>query len=66
MEYTLYAANRNTIPTYGWNSRSLNLALRLDYTCRFVVADVQLPIIGADLLSHKELFVGCKNNPLLD
>jgi len=65
-DYTLYAANGITIPTYGWTSRSLNLGLRRDFTWRFVIADVQLPIIGVDLLSHYGLLVDCRNNHLLD
>jgi cleavage and polyadenylation specificity factor subunit 1 len=65
-DYSLYAADGTIIPTYGWNSRSLNLGLRRDFTCRFVVADVQLPIIGVDLLSHYRLRVDCRNNRLLD
>jgi cleavage and polyadenylation specificity factor subunit 1 len=32
----------------------------------FVVADVQLPIIGVDLLSHYGLLVDCRNKCLLD
>jgi hypothetical protein len=65
-DYTLYAANGTTIPTYGWTSRSLNLGLRRDFTWRFVIADVQLPIIGVDLLSHYGLLIDCRNNRLLD
>ena len=52
MDYTLYAANGTTIPTYRLTSRSLKLGLRRDFTWRFVMADVQLPITGVDLLSH--------------
>jgi hypothetical protein len=51
VNYDLFAANGTTIPTYGWISLSLNLGLRRDFTLRFVVADVQIPIIGADLLA---------------
>ena len=65
-EYTLHAANGTTIPTYGWASRSLNLGLRRDFTWRFVIADLYLPIIGLDLLSHYGLLVDCRNNRLLD
>jgi cleavage and polyadenylation specificity factor subunit 1 len=65
-DYTLYAANGTTIPTYGWISQSLNLGLRREFTWRFVVADVQLPIIGVDLLSYYGLLVDCRNNRLLD
>jgi hypothetical protein len=64
-DYTLYAANATTIPTYGWTSRSLNLGLR-HFTWRVVVAEVLLPIIGVDLLSHYVLLVDCRNNHLLD
>jgi hypothetical protein len=33
---------------------------------RFVVADIQTPVIGVDLLSHFVLLVDCRNNRLLD
>ena len=62
-DYNLYAANGTTIPTYGWTSRSLNLGLRRDFTWRFVIADVQLPIIGVDLLSHYGFLVDLKEQP---
>jgi cleavage and polyadenylation specificity factor subunit 1 len=42
------------------------LGLRRDFTWRFVIADVELPIIGVDLLSHYGLLVDCRNNRLLD
>lgn len=66
IDYSLYAANGTTIPTYGWTSRSLNLGLRRDFTWRFIVAEVELPIIGVDFLSHFNLLVDCRNNRLLD
>jgi hypothetical protein len=65
-ERTLYAANGTTIPTYGWISQSLILGLRREFTWRFVVADVQLPIVGVDLLSYYGLLVDCRHNRLLD
>ena len=72
-DYNLYAANGTIIPTYGWASRNLNLGLHRDFTWRFVIADVDLPIIGVDLpiigvdlLSHYGLLVDCRNNLLLD
>jgi hypothetical protein len=64
VNYGLYAANGNTIATYGWLSLSLNLGLRREFTWRFVVADVTQPLIGADFLTH--LLVDCRNNRLLD
>jgi cleavage and polyadenylation specificity factor subunit 1 len=66
VNYELFAANGTTIPTYGWISLSLNLGLHRDFTWRFVVADVQTPIIGVDLLAHFGLLVDCRNNRLLD
>jgi hypothetical protein len=65
-DYTLYAANGTTIPSYGWTSLGLNLGLRRDFNWRFVLADVDLPIIGVELLSHYGLFVDCRNNRSLD
>jgi hypothetical protein len=65
VNYDIFAAKGTTIPTYGWNSLSLNLGLRRDFTGRFVVADVQIPIIGADLLAHFGLLVDCRNSRLL-
>jgi len=65
-DYILYAANGTATPTYGWTSWSLNLGLRRDFAWRFVVADVQVPITGVDLLSHYGLLVDCRNNRLLD
>ena len=66
IDYSLYAANGTTIPTYGWVSRSLNLGQRRDFTWRFILAELQLPIIGIDFLSHFNLLVDCRNNRLLD
>jgi hypothetical protein len=57
VNYDLFAANGTTIPTYGWLSLNLNLGLRRDFTWRFVVADIQAPVIGVDLLSHFGLVV---------
>ena len=64
--YNLYAANGTTIPTYGWISQNLNLGLHRDSMWRFVVADVQIPIIGVDLLWYYGLLIDCRNNHLLD
>ena len=38
----------------------------LEFTWRFVIADVQSPIIGVDFLSHYELFVDPRNKRLID
>jgi hypothetical protein len=39
---------------------------RRDFTWRFVVTDVQLPIIGVDLLANFNLLVDCRNNRILE
>ena len=64
--YDLFAANGIPIPTYGWHTLTLNLGLRRDFTWHFVVADVQIPIIGVDLLANFSLLVDCRNNRILD
>jgi hypothetical protein len=66
VNYDLYAANGNTIHTYGWLPLSLNLRLCREFTWRFVVADVTEPLIGADFLTHFGLLEDCRNNRLLD
>jgi len=65
-DYNLYEANGTIIPTYGWISQNLNLGLRRDFIWCFVVADVQIPIIGVDILSYYGLLINCRNNHLLD
>jgi len=65
-DYTLHAANGTTISTCGCASRKLNLGQHRDFAWLFVIADVDLPIIGVDLLSHYGLLVDCRNNRLLD
>jgi len=64
--YDLFAAYGTPIPTYGWRTLTLNLGRRRDFTWRFVVADVQLQIIGVDLLANFNLLVDCRNNKILD
>ena len=64
--YDLFAANGTPIPTYGGHTLTLNLGLRRDFTWRFVVADVQIPVIGVDLLGNFDLLVDCRNNRILD
>lgn len=66
VNYDLYAANGSTIATYGWTPINIDFGLRRDFVWRFVVADVQVPIIGVDFLSFYNLLVDCRNNRLLD
>jgi hypothetical protein len=45
---------------------TLNVGLRRDFTWRFLVTDVQLPIFGVDLLANFNLLVDCPNNRILN
>lgn len=65
-DYNLTAANGSIIHTYGTTKLHLDLGLRRDFAWNFVVADVNKPIIGADLMSYYGLLVDCRNKRLLD
>ena len=60
-DYELFAANGTRIATYGTIMMSLDLSLRRIFEWRFVIADVQTPIIGVDFLSHYGLLVDPRN-----
>ena len=62
---TLIAANGTSIRTYGTVTKSLQFSNQ-SYTWKFLLADVNLPLIGADFLSHYELLVDVANRRLVD
>ncbi|XP_051173384.1 uncharacterized protein LOC127289472 [Leptopilina boulardi] len=64
--YELFAANGTVIPTYGTQILNLSLGLRRQFTWRFVIADAEKPIIGADFLAHYGLLVDLQKQRLLD
>lgn len=64
--FTLFAANGTPISTYGEVKKSLNIGLRRPLPWSFVVADVNHPIIGADLLFHHHILVDLKGRQLID
>ncbi|XP_046398115.1 uncharacterized protein LOC124164927 [Ischnura elegans] len=64
--YQLFAANGTVIATYGWIDLSLNFGLKRDFRWRFVVADVDRPIIGVDFLSFFNLLVDVRERRLID
>lgn len=66
MGYQLFAANNTLINTYGYLPISLDLRLRRDIVWRFVEADVNKPIIGADLLHHYSLLPDLRNSRIID
>lgn len=64
--FKLSAANGSQIRTYGSKIVTLNLGLRRPIRWVFVIADVQQPIIGSDLLKKQDLLIDVKNNRLCD
>jgi transposase InsO family protein len=65
-DYTLFAANGSPIYTYGPLTLSLDFGLRRDFTWRFIVADVDQPIIGVDFLAHYSLLIDVRRRQLVD
>ena len=62
----LFAANGSTISVYGDVLLNLNLNLRRDFVWKFLIADVNQAIIGADFLAHYDILVNLKSKCLLD
>lgn len=64
--FELSAANESAIKTYGSINLSLDIGLRKNFSWRFVVADVSIPIIGSDFLSYFNLLPDCRNKRIMD
>jgi cleavage and polyadenylation specificity factor subunit 1 len=62
--YQLSAANGTVIPTYGW--LDLDFSSHRRFRWRFVVAEVDQPIIGVDFLSYFNLLVDVRNKRVID
>ena len=62
----LFAANGTSIKTYGEKLLEVELRLRRSFKWNFIIADVQVPIIGADFLNRYGLLVDIKNRRLID
>ena len=62
----LVAANNTTITTYSTSKRIVDIGLKREYAWRFVIADIEQPIIGADFLIHYSLLVDLKSRCLRD
>ena len=62
----LYAANDTPIRTYGRAMLPLDLGIRRAITWPFVISDVPIAIIGADLLDHFGLLVDIKHRQLIN
>ena len=64
--FQLQAVNNSSIATYGNQSLTLDLGLRISFRWIFVIADVQSPILGADFLRHFGLLVDLRHSHLSD
>lgn len=64
--YKLFAANNTPIRTYGEKTLKLNLGLRRDFQCTFIVADVKTSILRADFLRRHKLLVDLHNRKIID
>lgn len=62
----LYAANKTPIQIYGRKTLTLDLNLRREFTWTFIIADIQMPIIGADFLSNFNIIIDIKNSKIID
>lgn len=62
----LIAANHSKINTYGAKDLTLNLAGRFTHAWRFIIADVNNPILGSDFLRNAGLLVDLRGQRLLD
>ena len=65
-DVTLRAANNSIINTYGFRQLTLDFGLPRPLTWRFVVADVNQPIVGADFLLQHKLLVDLEKRRFLD
>lgn len=64
--FTLCAANRTPISTYGQRLLWLNFGLRRDFQWPFRLAAVSKPILGIDFLSHFNLLADIRRRKLVD
>ena len=62
----LRAINGSSITTFGTRSLTLDLGLRRTFRWIFVIADIRVPIIGADFLREYGLLVNMQCGRLVD
>lgn len=65
-DFKLFAANNTPIETYGEKLIILDLGIRRPIRWTFTIADVSLPIIGADLLAHCGILVDLQGKRVID
>ncbi|GFR05290.1 gag-pol polyprotein [Trichonephila clavata] len=62
----LFAANNSNILTYGSKLLNIELGLRRNFSWKFLIASVPIPIIGAHFLENFGLLVDLKRRKLID
>lgn len=66
IEYLLHAANSTSIRTYGTRELQLDFSLPKSYSWNFIIAEVQTPIIGADMMKAYHLIPDLTLGKLID
>ncbi|VUZ54915.1 unnamed protein product [Hymenolepis diminuta] len=62
---SLWRANGSPVIEYGQKRLVLDLGLGYSFPWNFIVSDTEMPIIGADFLSHFDLLVDLKRKRLI-
>ncbi|GFT13480.1 uncharacterized protein TNCV_2515271 [Trichonephila clavipes] len=65
-KFELFAANDSKIKTYGQKLLKLDLNLLRSFPWNFIIADVNIAIIGSDFLNKYGLIIDIKNKRLID
>ncbi|UYV80191.1 hypothetical protein LAZ67_18001967 [Cordylochernes scorpioides] len=65
-KFTLTAANNSPIKTYGERFLNLDLGLRRDSKWRFIIADTNKAILGADFMEHSGIIPDIKGKFIID
>ncbi|UYV75033.1 hypothetical protein LAZ67_12002194 [Cordylochernes scorpioides] len=65
-KFTLTAANNSPINTYGERFLNRDLGLRRDFKWRFIIADTNKAILGADFMEHFGIIPDIKRKFIID
>ncbi|UYV63697.1 hypothetical protein LAZ67_2005345 [Cordylochernes scorpioides] len=65
-KFTLTAANNSPIKTYDERFLNLDLGLRRDFKWRFIIADTNKAILGADFMEHFGIIPDIKGKFIID
>lgn len=62
----LSAANGTSIRTFGYRNFNIDLGFRTNFTFPFILANINIPIIGANFLEKFGILVDIKNRKLIN